>query len=122
MGIKTLTSKDFDPNGNLLIKTPCVIMFKANWCGHCQHAKPIFEKASLSSSCNNICKMYFVEEEESKALLKLLEKLKLKNTKGEVLTVDGFPTFVKFENGKYKSTLKRKSKELILDLAPFICS
>jgi thiol-disulfide isomerase/thioredoxin len=67
----------------------------ADWCGHCQHLKPEWEKMKQSLLNNSKFKHGKIIEIEDSDLEK---ETKLKSI-DENLTVEGFPTIVKKENG-----------------------
>jgi thiol-disulfide isomerase/thioredoxin len=68
-----------DADGNVLI-------FYANWCGHCNKAKPEFQKASEKG--NGKVVMINVDEPSGKELK-------------EKYSIKGFPTILKVSNGNY---------------------
>jgi len=68
-----------DADGNVLI-------FYANWCGHCNKAKPEFQKACEKG--NGKVVMVNVDEPGAKELK-------------DKYSVQGFPTVLKVSNGKY---------------------
>jgi thiol-disulfide isomerase/thioredoxin len=66
---------------------PTFVMYKANWCGHCQKAKPEWEKA-LNENKTKI-KMVAIDGDQFKDLVKQ------KN-------ITGFPTILYYGNGLNK--------------------
>ena len=68
-----------DADGNILI-------FYANWCGHCNKAKPEFQKAS--------------EKGNGKVIMIDADELGAKELKDKY-SVQGFPTILKINNGSY---------------------
>ena len=68
-----------DADGNVLI-------FYANWCGHCNKAKPEFQKAS--------------EKGNGKVIMIDADELGAKELKDKY-SVQGFPTILKISNGSY---------------------
>jgi thiol-disulfide isomerase/thioredoxin len=69
-----------DADGNVLI-------FYANWCGHCNKAKPEFQKAS--------------EKGNGKVIMIDADELGAKELKNKY-SVQGFPTILKVSNGSYE--------------------
>ena len=47
--IRQLVNNDFDQNGNLAIKGPCVVIVQGSFCGHCVKMKPQFQLAADNS-------------------------------------------------------------------------
>ncbi len=80
---------------NDLNKDTKLVLFYADWCGHCKKFKPTWEETSKDVNKNGKKIMISVnvgeQDENSK---KLSEKYK----------VDGFPTIVIFSNGSMKGT------------------
>jgi thioredoxin-like negative regulator of GroEL len=68
-----------------------VVLFYAEWCGHCQAMKPEWEKFKSQSQG----KKYNVDEIESSEMVDLDEQFKA--------NVQGFPTIVFIDKGKLKS-------------------
>lgn len=91
-----LSIKDFDKEGNIinneLNRGITTVMVYANWCGHCQIAKPIFSKLSILTCCQTNCAS--IDSDLNTKLLSIFNNNKI--------PVEGFPTFLQFTNGKYK--------------------
>ena len=67
-----------------------LVLFYADWCGHCQKVKPAWEKAAGSVNTKEDKKMIMVNcgegtDEDQKVMKKY--------------NVDGYPTIIKFVNG-----------------------
>jgi len=67
-----------------------LVLFYADWCGHCQKVKPDWEKAAASVNTKDDKKMIMVNcgegtDEDQKVMKKY--------------NVDGYPTIIKFVNG-----------------------
>jgi len=79
---------------NDILKTDkCVtFMIKAEWCGHCVHTAPIFEKAFKQVNCNSGINCYFIETTipESNIFLELID-----------FKVQGFPTIIRYHDNKF---------------------
>jgi thiol-disulfide isomerase/thioredoxin len=83
-----------------------VVMFFASWCGHCQHAKPVFTGIAKSFyngktiGSNHTFDSYFVDC--SKGIGESFKSLQLTNENGETKrceeVVRGFPTFLRLWN------------------------
>ena len=99
--IKLLTSKDFN-HGKLIhpiLKSGrTTVVFKTQWCIHCQNLKPHIAEISKMSCC--ISNTGAIDCDESKDLVTNLNK-ELKNKGFEV---SGFPTIVQFIDGIYTRT------------------
>lgn len=68
-----------------------LVLFYADWCGHCQKVKPEWEKAVAKVNTKNEVKMIKVNcgegtEQDQEVMKKY--------------NVDGYPTIIKFVNGK----------------------
>ena len=92
-----LDSSDFTSDGKLKAKSdkPVVVMVMATWCGFCKKAKPMFQE--LANKLNNK-KAYFavIQHEDDPNLDKMVNSI--------IPNFSGFPTIVKFVNGKYIAT------------------
>ena len=96
-----LDASDFTSDGKLKAKSdkPVVVMVMASWCGFCKKAKPMFQE--LADKLNNR-KAYFAviqhdgETDDERNLGKMVNKI--------IPSFSGFPTIVKFVNGKYIAT------------------
>lgn len=91
-----LSAKDFDEDSGELINKKLntgytTIMFYANWCGHCQVAKPVYAKVAKSTCCQTRSAAVDCEKEED-----LLQLLKQKG-----INIPGYPTFLQFKDGKF---------------------
>lgn len=96
-----LQSQDFDQQGNLIptADKPVVVMILASWCGHCKNAKPVFQELADSENGKSVYTAVIYSDgptPQEKELSKKLGKL--------VPGFRGFPTIVKFRNGKYEET------------------
>lgn len=76
-------------------------LYHANWCGHCQEFKPVWNKVKLENKNQNI---KFIDLEESE-----LDKDKLPKIGRQ--TIRGFPTIKINDNGmEYEYNGKRTYK------------
>ena len=95
-----LQDTDFDIPRKIL-KTPLktFVMVQGSFCGHCISAKPAFIEAANQNTGDVIFATIQVDGDASeKALAKQLGKI----TNGAY--TGGVPTYLLFENGKYKTT------------------
>jgi thiol-disulfide isomerase/thioredoxin len=92
-----LKKGDFDDNLKLNKKGKFVILYFADWCGHCQHLKPDYQK--LADNANG----FTVAAVNSDSNDGLIEKIQSKGDKAEY-PVQGFPTIVSYYDGNYFST------------------
>lgn len=98
-----LESQDFDDSGNLVPSSdkPVVTMLLASWCGHCKTTKPVFQEFANSENGKNVYTAVIYSDGPTageKQLSKRLNKL--------IPNFRGFPTIVKFKNGKYVGTFE----------------
>ena len=108
MSKKIETVVDWNKFSKELEKYDCVVvMVKQDWCGHCQHLKPIFEEAFKKTMCNNIMSFYFDGEKSKNAIKKL------------PVEIQGYPTLLRYKKGKFDKQYEGKREEL--DLALFMC-
>ena len=104
--------KEFD---SVIKKGVVCIMFFAEWCGHCVNTKPNYEKASLmvkcnssNDKCNDNIKCYFIDGENEELVNSIHSTEKYK--------VDGFPTIVKYIDGKYKEMYTGERSDKLLGI------
>jgi thiol-disulfide isomerase/thioredoxin len=98
-----LESQDFDDSGNLIPSSdkPVVTMLLASWCVHCKTTKPVFQEFANSENGKNVYTAVIYSDGPTageKQLSKRLNKL--------IPNFRGFPTIVKFKNGKYVGTFE----------------
>jgi len=89
-----------------------VIMCYASWCGHCQTAKPIYDAICGSTKCNtntHLCAIDCANDTEGlvTALNRVLPKIHEQNL------ITGYPTFIKFVNGKFESRYEGKMQDIL---------
>lgn len=99
--VKYLEDKDFDSNGNLLPPSDksVVAMIAATWCGHCQTTKPVFQELANMMNGKNVYTAVILTDGPTEGEKKLGSRV------GKMIPgFRGFPTIVKFVNGKYDST------------------
>ena len=90
-----LKKGDFDSNLNLKKDGKVVILYFANWCGHCQRVKPDYQKLADNAKGFTVAA---VDADDNDGLIQ-----ELQNGNSEY-DVKGFPTIVSYHNGKYFST------------------
>jgi len=104
--VSELVASDFDTKGRLK-KKKCttIIMFYSPSCGHCHNTKPVY---TFLAKLFDPKKYYFasINCSQQPDLPSILEQCI------DGLSIDGFPTIVKFKKGKYVETLQGgRSKE-----------
>ncbi len=70
---------------------PAIVMFYADWCGHCQRIKPIFLQYSKRCTNNKLI-FILVNVDTSKEIT-------------SKYNIEGFPTFILFKNNTIEQTL-----------------
>tara|TARA_Y100000389_G_C17392490_1_gene480665 strand:- start:611 stop:1027 length:417 start_codon:yes stop_codon:yes gene_type:complete len=86
-----------------LNKDKQLVLFYANWCGHCKKMKPDWDSASQEVGNEKMIKVDVGEGTSEQK--KMMEKY----------DVQGFPTILVFENGEYVSKHEERSKKSFLD-------
>lgn len=105
--VKMLSSDDFDiERGVLKNKDLYTIMFYADWCGHCQRAKPIYSKIS-----NLVCCQASTAAVDCEAQKKLVNDLNNSKLKQAGFQVNGFPTFAQFNKGRFVRSYNAPSSD-----------
>jgi thioredoxin-like negative regulator of GroEL len=85
-----LTAENKKGVSDLLKTSPNItILYYWNMCGHCTALKPIWEKVCIKYKNMKDCDILNVEQEQ-------INHLPVKYKKG----IHGFPTIVKYKNGK----------------------
>lgn len=79
-----------------------IVLFYANWCGHCKNIKPKYEAASVQMKKKNISGM-----------LAALDAAKESETSSK-FGVKGFPTLKYFEYGEFKHDIEYRETDLIV--------
>jgi len=93
--IVMLKKGDFDDDLNLKKDGKVVVLYFANWCGHCKDLKPDYQKFADRAKGFTVAA---VDADDNDGLI---EKLQGEDTEYDVR---GFPTIVSYNNGKYFST------------------
>ncbi|KAG5683888.1 hypothetical protein PVAND_013148 [Polypedilum vanderplanki] len=95
-----LTSKNFE----ILLKEEksAIVLFHANWCGHCKQLKPKYEAAYVKMKENKIPGML--------AAIDSVRESEIAKQFG----VQGYPTLKYFENGEYKYDINYRDTEKIV--------
>lgn len=93
-----LSEADFDNNGTLTQYSDLdgVILFFADWCGHCKHVKPDFALLSNSLVGSDI-RAFIVNADKNKNLLAKINA----NPQVWGFSARGFPTIVGYSKGKF---------------------
>jgi len=120
-----LKNKDFDKDLNLTnsqAKPKTIILYYADWCGHCNHLKPTYQQLINMSDKLGVT-VAAVNSDNSDGLLDRINKMG-ENSEYEV---KGFPTIVSYHNGKYFSSYApddneagRKKFRTLEDLVEYI--
>jgi len=92
-----LKKSDFDDNLNLKRQGKVVILFFANWCGHCKHLKPAYQQLADNSSGFTVAA---VDADDNGGLIEMIQSM----GDNAEYKVQGYPTIVSYNNGKYYST------------------
>jgi len=90
----------FDNDLNLKKNGKVIILYYADWCGHCNRLKPDYQKLSdlASQGKLNDVTVAAVNADDNDGLIQRIQ------SKGKEYSVTGFPTIVSYYNGKYFST------------------
>ena len=97
-----LKNKDFDKDLNLVNNkagSKTIILYYADWCGHCNHLKPTYQQLINMSGKLGVT-VAAVNSDNSDGLLDRINKMG-QNAEYEV---KGFPTILSYHNGKYFSS------------------
>ena len=86
-----------------LNKDKQLVLFYANWCGHCKTMKPLWDDASQEVGNEKMIKVDVGEGTSEQK--KMMEKY----------DVQGFPTILVFENGEYIKKHEERTKKSFLD-------
>jgi len=89
-----LKKGDFDGDANLKNGGNVVVLYFANWCGHCKSLKPAYQEFADNAKGFTVAA---VDGDDNDGLTDLI------NSKDEY-AVHGFPTIVSYDGGKYFST------------------
>ena len=86
-----------------LNKDKQLVLFYADWCGHCKNIKPEWDDAAKTVGDEKMIKVNVGDGTE--------EQKKTMNTYG----IQGFPTIIKFENGSPSGPFESRDKNSFLD-------
>jgi thiol-disulfide isomerase/thioredoxin len=99
-----LKNGDFDSNMNLTksnLKNKVIILYYADWCGHCKRLKPAYNQLiEMSNNGKLDVSIAAVNADDNDGLM---ERMRGLGNKAEY-DVRGFPSIVSYNNGKYYST------------------
>jgi len=95
-------SKDFESKIKTSDKT--LVLFYAEWCGHCEKFRPIWDEAEKEAESRGF-KMLKVNVGDNKEHDKRVT---------EKYGVEGFPTILVFKNGSHKEYEGERTKESLL--------
>ncbi len=95
--VTKIKKADFDDKLNLKKDGKVVVLYFANWCGHCNHLKPAYQKLADNAKGFSVVA---VDADDNDGLI---EKIQSMGDDSEY-DVRGFPTIVSYYNGKYFST------------------
>jgi len=121
--LKYTVKSDFDgstfkpseklPNDTFIVK------ISANWCGYCVKIKPEYEKAYKSLKSNEPIHFFDIEESCPDADIAELQHDLLKDIQQKKIykNFSGFPTILKYKNGKIVEIFKGESAQDILNFA-----
>ena len=109
-----LENSDFNSDGTLkdvVFKNKKILIFiQANWCGHCQHAKPDYQQfADLNQDTDIICTTVLTDNEPD-----LATKFS-SGFDGNITPVKGFPTYYMVKGGTkeyYENNIGRDKDSL----------
>jgi thiol-disulfide isomerase/thioredoxin len=112
-----LKKGDFDNKMNLEKDGKVIVLYFANWCGHCQRLKPAYQELADNAKGFTVAA---VDADDNDGLVQALQ------TEDSEYDVRGFPTVVSYYNGKYFSTYApddteegRKKFRTLEDLAEY---
>ena len=95
--IVMLKKGDFDDKLNLKKDGKVVILYFANWCGHCNHLKPDYQKLADGAKGFTVAA---VDADNNNGLIEMIQSM----GENSEYDVRGFPTVVSYNAGKYYST------------------
>ena len=95
--IVMLKKGDFDDKLNLKKDGKVVILYFANWCGHCNHLKPDYQKLADGAKGFTVAA---VDADNNDGLIELIQSM----GENSEYDVNGYPTIVSYNAGKYYST------------------
>jgi thiol-disulfide isomerase/thioredoxin len=101
--IPQLDDHDFD-NATLKNKECSIILFYADWCGHCVNFKPVYVQFYEKVPSLNIAAVNSEHENVIKAF-----------------NITGFPTLLKFKNGQKTGEITDRSLNGLIDSAMSLC-
>ena len=113
--VKMLSGADFDNKEPWKLRSPrcSLVLFFADWCGHCQNLKPTFiDFADMAQFCT-------VAAVDSQANADLLNKIQ---AKASPIKIKGYPTIWMYKDGKpLKEYNGERTKQALLKAAMTLC-
>lgn len=112
--VKKLTGADFENDypENLKNKDCTIVLFYADWCGHCQNFKPVYNKFAESIMFLNIAAIDIDLNRD------LIERM---NSSGKV-EIKSFPTLIKYSNGKPVGEINDRQYSNLVSEAMELCN
>ena len=111
--MEILSKSDFNAKGELSNKKYLdkkkskypiytTIMFFADWCGHCQEAKPIYINVCSTGKCLPNVFITGVDCTNNTEIQKYITE------SNPNINIRGYPTFIQYKNGNYHRTFEGK--------------
>ena len=91
-----LTKQHYNNDHTIKLPKKVVVMFFRDGCPHCEHLKPDYEQASKSNTNSDITFAY-VNTSKNPELMQLI------GSKTSPFQVEGVPTLVSYNNGRFFS-------------------
>ena len=111
--IRFLTGADFEDDEPWMLKEPqcTIVLFYADWCGHCNSFKPVYAKFSDAAQFLEVAA---VDTDANSALMEKLRNSPLK--------IEGYPTVIKFSNGKPVGEIEARDYGGLMSAAMELCN
>lgn len=115
--VQMLHGEDFNNKKPTNLKSPntAIILFFADWCGHCKNLKPEYIKFAEKAGFINV---YAVDSDSNKNLLTRMSK-----QRDDPVNIRGYPTVWIYQDGKpWKEYTGAHTWQGLLQAAMHICS